>query len=122
VQSGIITPKEMDIARSIEMVIWVAVGGRGTLIGAILGTLLVNFAKSLLSESFPEIWLFFQGALFLLVVTALPSGIVGWLKTEGVQHWQALRGKRALQTYPSLEQDPEVNYERQHLSNRESDS
>jgi urea transport system permease protein len=82
-QTGIISPKAMDIAFSIEMVIWVAVGGRGTLVGAILGALVVNFAKSLLSEKFPEIWLFFQGALFLIVVTVLPDGIVGWLRSQG---------------------------------------
>jgi urea transport system permease protein len=78
VQSGIISPQVMDIAFSIEMVIWVAVGGRATLVGAILGAVLVNMARSLLSERFPDIWLFFQGALFLIVVTALPDGIIGW--------------------------------------------
>lgn len=78
VQSGIISPQAMDIAFSIEMVIWVAVGGRATLVGAILGAVLVNMARSLLSERFPDVWLFFQGALFLIVVTALPDGIIGW--------------------------------------------
>ncbi|PSN12626.1 urea ABC transporter permease subunit UrtC [filamentous cyanobacterium CCT1] len=78
VQSGIISPQFMDIAFSIEMVIWVAVGGRATLVGAILGAVLVNMARSLLSERFPDVWLFFQGALFLIVVTALPDGIIGW--------------------------------------------
>jgi urea transport system permease protein len=73
VQSGIITPSFMEVAFSIEMVIWVAVGGRGTLVGAILGTLIVGIARTLLSEQFPEIWLFFQGALFLIVVTVLPQ-------------------------------------------------
>lgn len=89
--TGIISPKAMDIAFSIEMVIWVAVGGRATLIGAIVGTLLVNFAKSLLSERFPEIWLFFQGGLFLVVVMALPTGLVGWARTTGKEwllRWQ----------------------------------
>ncbi len=78
VQSGIISPQFMDIAFSIEMVIWVAVGGRATLVGAILGAVLVNMARSLLSERFPDVWLFFQGALFLIVVTSLPDGIIGW--------------------------------------------
>ncbi|MGF1519971.1 MAG: urea ABC transporter permease subunit UrtC [Nodosilinea sp.] len=78
VQSGIISPQAMDIAFSIEMVIWVAVGGRATLVGAVLGAVLVNMARSLLSERFPDVWLFFQGALFLIVVTALPDGIIGW--------------------------------------------
>lgn len=121
VQSGIITPKAMDIAFSIEMVIWVAVGGRGSLVGAVLGTLIVNFAKSLLSEQFPEIWLFFQGALFLIVVTVLPDGIVGWLRTEGLELLRSLFKQKAVMTYPSLELDPEVQYERDTLGNRQSD-
>jgi urea transport system permease protein len=100
----------------------VAVGGRASLVGAIIGALLVNFAKSTLSAQFPEVWLFFQGALFLTVVTLLPSGIVGWLRTDGIQKLRALLGLRQpVATYPSLETDPEVNYERQSVGNRESD-
>jgi urea transport system permease protein len=121
VQSGIITPKAMDIAFSIEMVIWVAVGGRGTLVGAILGVLVVNFAKTILSEKFPEFWLFFQGALFLIVVTVLPSGLIGWLRADGIPLFRKLTGRPAiLLTYPSLEEDPEVQYERENLANRKS--
>jgi len=123
VQSGIITPKAMDVGFSIEMVIWVAVGGRGTLLGAILGALIVNFAKTLLSEQFPAFWLFFQGALFLIVVTVLPSGILGWLRTDGINGLRSLLGRPTpLITYPSLEADPEVQYERENLTDRESDS
>lgn len=115
-QTGIISPKAMDIAFSIEMVIWVAVGGRATLLGAILGTLVVNFAKSLLSEKFPEIWLFFQGALFLIVVTVLPDGIVGWLRNTVIERVRLLFGmRRQVITYPSLEEDPEVQRERENL-------
>ncbi|MGR3275454.1 urea ABC transporter permease subunit UrtC [Acaryochloris marina NIES-2412] len=118
VQSGIISPKTMDIAFSIEMVIWVAVGGRASLIGAILGALIVNFARSILTEQFPEIWLFFQGALFLVVVTVLPGGFVGWLRNEGQEMFRSLIGRpRRVMTYPSLAEDPEVEYERQNLSN-----
>jgi urea transport system permease protein len=113
IQSGIITPKSMDVAASIEMVIWVAVGGRATLVGAIVGTILVNFAKSILSEQFPAVWLFFQGGLFLLVVTALPDGIVGWVKTDGYELFQRLRGKRQLQTYPQVDLDESLQAERQ---------
>jgi urea transport system permease protein len=113
IQSGIITPKSMDVAASIEMVIWVAVGGRATLVGAIVGTILVNFAKSILSEQFPAVWLFFQGGLFLLVVTALPDGIVGWVKTDGSELFQRLRGKRQLQTYPQVDLDESLQAERQ---------
>jgi urea transport system permease protein len=112
VQTGIISPGTMNIAFSIEMVIWVAVGGRATLIGAILGALVVNFAKSLLSIKFPDIWLFFQGGLFLVVVLLLPDGILGWLRTEGVNAFTSLTGRRKAVTYPSLEEDPEAQYER----------
>lgn len=95
VQSGIISPQVMEIAFSIEMVIWVAVGGRATLVGAVLGAVLVNMARSLLSERFPEVWLFFQGALFLIVVTALPDGIIGWLRRQFGLQVQQLLGIRA---------------------------
>ena len=115
-QSQSISPRAMDIAFSIEMVIWVAVGGRATLIGAILGALLVNYGKSLLSEQFPEIWLFFQGALFLIVVTVLPDGIVGWVRSQGINLVKSLLGKRQqVATYPSLEEDPEMQIERETL-------
>lgn len=116
VQSGIITPKAMDIAFSIEMVIWVAVGGRGTLVGAALGALIVNFAKTLLSEQYPEFWLFFQGALFLLVVTVLPSGFLGLFNGENVAWLRSRFGfTPKLSTYPSLEKDLEVQHERKNL-------
>lgn len=118
-QTGIISPKAMDIAFSIEMVIWVAVGGRATLVGAVLGTLVVNFAKSLLSEQFPDIWLFFQGALFLIVVTVLPDGIIGWLRSRGFDQLMTLLGRRQIMTYPSLEEDPEVQRERENIGTRE---
>ena len=115
-QTGIISPKAMDIAFSIEMVIWVAVGGRATLVGAILGALVVNFAKSLLSEKFPEIWLFFQGGLFLLVVTALPDGVVGWWRSQGWEQVRSLLGwRKQVMTYPSLEEDPEIQREREEI-------
>lgn len=114
VQSGIISPQFMAVPFSIEMVIWVAVGGRGTLIGAILGALLINFAKSLVSEQLPETWLFIQGALFLLVVTSLPDGVVGWFRKGGPRHIQAMVGWPPLSpTYPGLDLDPEVAAERQ---------
>ncbi|WP_293142825.1 MULTISPECIES: urea ABC transporter permease subunit UrtC [unclassified Microcoleus] len=116
VQTGIISPKAMDIAFSIEMVIWVAVGGRATLSGAILGALLVNFGKSFLSEQFPEVWLFFQGALFLIVVTVLPDGLVGWVQYHDFEPIRRLfRKPKYVSTYPSLEQDPEVQHEKEEL-------
>ena len=75
--SGIISPSEMSISNSIDMAIWVAVGGRGNLIGAVLGAFLVNITKTLISENFPEIWPYFIGAIFVLVVLFLPRGVMG---------------------------------------------
>jgi urea transport system permease protein len=76
-QVGIINPSEMSPANSIEAAIWVAVGGRGTLVGAIAGAFLVNGAKSWFTVAFPEYWLFFLGAIFILVTLFLPRGVVG---------------------------------------------
>ncbi len=116
VQTGIITPKAMDVAFSIEMVIWVAVGGRSTLVGAVVGALIVNFAKTFLSEQFPAFWLFFQGALFLLVVTVLPSGLLGLLDSQTLLNLRASLGfPPKASTYPSLEEDPIVKYEQKNL-------
>jgi urea transport system permease protein len=78
---GIINPGEMSPAMSIEIAIWVAVGGRGTLVGAILGAFLVNGAKSWFTVAFPEYWLFFLGAIFIAVTLFLPQGVIGLLKT-----------------------------------------
>jgi urea transport system permease protein len=79
-QVGIISPANMAVVPSIEMVIWVAVGGRGTLIGAMVGAVAVGLARSYLSESFPEIWLFFLGGLFIGSVVLFPNGIVGSIR------------------------------------------
>ncbi len=78
-QVGIINPSEFSPANSIEIVIWVAVGGRGYLHGAILGAILVNYAKTYLTGAAPDIWLFFLGGLFIAVTVLLPKGIVGSL-------------------------------------------
>jgi urea transport system permease protein len=78
-QVGIINPSEFAPANSIEAVIWVAVGGRGTLIGAAIGAVLVNFAKTWLTGTFPDFWLYGLGALFILVTLFLPKGIIGAL-------------------------------------------
>lgn len=75
-QVGIISPAMLGIVPSIEMAIWVAIGGRGTLVGAIIGAILVNSAKSGLSETYPDIWSIFMGALFIGVVLFFPGGIV----------------------------------------------
>ena len=76
-QIGIINPSEFSPANSIEAVIWVAVGGRGTLVGAILGAVLVNFGKTIFTGALPELWLFALGALFILVTLLLPNGVLG---------------------------------------------
>jgi urea transport system permease protein len=78
-QVGIINPGEMSPANSIEIAIWVAVGGRGTLAGAALGAGLVNGAKSFFTQAFPEYWLFFLGLLFIVVTLFLPQGVLGLL-------------------------------------------
>ena len=75
-QVGIINPGEMSPAASIEMAIWAAVGGRGTLIGPIVGAFFVNGAKSGFTQVFPEYWLYFLGALFIVVTLLLPGGLV----------------------------------------------
>ncbi|MCE2880647.1 MAG: urea ABC transporter permease subunit UrtC [Comamonadaceae bacterium] len=82
-QVGIINPSEMSPAQSIEMAIWAAVGGRGTLIGPIVGAFVVNGAKSWLTVSAPEFWLYFLGALFIAVTLFLPTGIMGLLRDPG---------------------------------------
>lgn len=94
-QVGIISPSMMGIQPSVEMAIWVAVGGRGTLNGAVIGALAVNGAKSYLSESFPDIWLYFLGALFIGVVLFFPDGLAGL--------WQKFREKRTPEGNPFLE-------------------
>jgi urea transport system permease protein len=87
-QVGIINPTEFQPLNSIELVVWVAVGGRGTLYGAALGAVVVNYAKSTFTAVLPEVWLFVLGALFVLVTIALPRGLVGltarWRKVQHV--------------------------------------
>ena len=79
-QVGIINPSEMSPANSIEIAIWVAVGGRGTLAGAILGAGMVNGAKSFFTQAFPEYWLYALGLIFILVTLFLPRGLMGLLQ------------------------------------------
>jgi urea transport system permease protein len=79
-QVGIINPSEMSPANSIEIAIWAAVGGRATLIGPVVGAFIVNGAKSWLTVTYPEFWLYFLGALFIGVTLFLPDGVVGLIK------------------------------------------
>ena len=85
--AGIINPSEFAPGNSIEAVLWVAVGGRGTLIGPVIGAFIVNWAKTYLTGALPEVWLFALGALFIVVTLFLPKGVVGI--------WAQLRGNKA---------------------------
>ncbi len=82
-QEGLTSPSIFGVVPSIEMVIWTAAGGKTCLIGAVIGTILVNTAKSLLSENFPQIWLYFLGFLFIIVVRFFPKGFIGTLLRRG---------------------------------------
>ncbi len=84
-QVGIINPSEMSPTNSIEAAVWVALGGRGTLIGPLLGAGVVNGMKSWFTVAFPEYWLFFLGALFIIVTLYLPRGVIGLLKKRREQ-------------------------------------
>ena len=86
-QVGIINPSEFQPLNSIELVVWVALGGRATLYGAALGAVVVNYAKTTLTAAMPEVWLFALGAIFVLVTVALPKGIAGV--------WAQYRSRRA---------------------------
>jgi urea transport system permease protein len=79
-QVGIINPSEFSPLNSLELVIWVAIGGRATLYGAVIGAVLVNYAKTVFTAAFPEVWLFALGALFVLVTLFLPAGLAGLLQ------------------------------------------
>ena len=79
-QVGIINPSEFSPLFSIEIVVWVALGGRATLYGAVIGALLVNYAKTVFTGIMPDAWLFALGALFVLVTVFLPKGIAGLLQ------------------------------------------
>lgn len=96
-QVGFMSPSFVGIVPSIEMVIFCAVGGRMSLMGAVYGTLLVNWAKTTFSESFPELWLFAMGGLFIAVVMAFPNGLAGLYQTwvaPRISQW--LKNIRAL--------------------------
>ncbi|THF59429.1 urea ABC transporter permease subunit UrtC [Pseudothauera rhizosphaerae] len=89
-QVGFMSPSFVGIVPSIEMVIFAAIGGRMSLVGAVYGTLLVNFGKTYFSESFPDLWLFLMAALFIGVVMAFPNGLAGLYESH-VKPWLARR-------------------------------
>lgn len=82
-QVGIISPAEVGVVPSVEMIIWVAIGGKGTLIGPVLGALAVNSLKTTASENFPELWSYFIGVLFVVVILWLPGGVISLKEIPG---------------------------------------
>ena len=94
-QVGFMSPTFIGIVPSIEMVIFAAVGGRMSLIGVVYGSLLVNYGKSVFSESYPELWLFLMGGLFITVVMFFPNGLAG-IYTDLVKKYQQRKAKLAL--------------------------
>ena len=98
--AGVVSPALVGVVPSIEMVVWVALGGRNVLWGAIAGTLLVNFAKDEISSALPSLWLYGLGALFILAVSFLPAGIAGLFKAGSAEERVVRRylGRRKLET------------------------
>ncbi|MFP4463533.1 MAG: ABC transporter permease subunit, partial [Guyparkeria sp.] len=92
-QVGIINPGEFAPANSIEAVVWVAVGGRGTLLGAVLGAGVVNYGKTWFTAAFPEYWLFALGALFIVVTILMPRGLIG-VGADLLERWRGRRARR----------------------------
>ncbi|OLE63762.1 MAG: urea ABC transporter permease subunit UrtC [Deltaproteobacteria bacterium 13_1_20CM_2_69_21] len=109
-QVGIITPAKIGVLPSIEMVVWVAAGGRGTLYGAVLGAFGVNWIQSWLTTSYPDFWLLFLGGLFMGAVLFFPDGIVGALGRLGSRVHRILTKRRARATLdgPHLSQATHV--------------
>jgi urea transport system permease protein len=103
-QVGFMSPSFVGIVPSIEMVIFAAVGGRMSLIGAVYGALLVNFGKSYFSESFPTLWLVFMGALFIGVVMGFPNGLAGLYTTYVKPKFAAWRQKKAVPVATRVEE------------------
>jgi urea transport system permease protein len=95
-QVGIINPGELHPAVGIEIAIWVAVGGRGTLVGAIVGALAINAGKSWLTAAYPESWLFVLGTLFIVVTRFFPEGILRSAARAGSAAWARARRRTAL--------------------------
>ena len=108
-QVGFMSPSFVGIVPSIEMVIFAAVGGRMSLIGAVYGALLVNYGKTYFSETFPELWLFLMGGLFIAVVMFFPNGLAGLYEKYG---------KQALVTVKGMVLKPKAPAERSRMSTR----
>lgn len=100
-QVGFMSPSFVGIVPSIEMVIFAAVGGRMSLVGAVIGALLVNAGKTLFSENFPDLWLFMMAALFIGVTMAFPDGLAGLVENKLKPWWRRWRGKPAPEVAPA---------------------
>ncbi len=95
-QVGFMSPSFVGIVPSVEMVIFAAVGGRMSLVGAVYGTLLVNAGKTFFSESFPDLWLFLMAALFIGVTMAFPQGLAGlYVEAQVVPRWNACAPRKS---------------------------
>lgn len=106
-QVGFMSPSLVGIVPSIEMVIYAAVGGRMSLVGAVYGALLVNFGKTYFSETFPELWLFLMAAMFIGVVLAFPDGLAGVYNQRFKPWWVKVRtGRKAANRSSSVPSDP----------------
>jgi urea transport system permease protein len=100
-QVGFMSPSFVGIVPSIEMVIFAAVGGRMSLLGAVYGTLIVNFGKTYFSETMPELWLFLMGGLFIAVVMYFPNGVAGLWESHGKKWLAKLAPRRAPKAAPA---------------------
>jgi urea transport system permease protein len=118
-QVGFMSPSFVGIVPSIEMVIFCALGGRLSILGAVYGTLLVNFAKTSFSESFPELWLFAMGALFIGVVMAFPNGLAGIYQTYIEP--RLISKKKGYEKEDSEKEDPKKKDENPALANSEEE-
>ncbi|ONG41735.1 urea ABC transporter permease subunit UrtC [Alkanindiges hydrocarboniclasticus] len=105
-QVGFMSPSFVGIVPSIEMVIFAAVGGRLSLLGAVYGTLLVNFGKTYFSESFPELWLFLMGGLFIVVVMFFPNGLAGLYDKYAKPYFSAKKTKSPASSSVVVEHSP----------------
>lgn len=108
---GVISPAMIGIVPSIEMVIGAAIGGRESIMGAVAGTVFLNIAKDRISSAFPEIWMYVVGALFILVVLAMPGGVAGWLTSiyHDPPQWLTKLISKYLKRSPVVEESPATN-------------
>lgn len=105
-QVGIVSPANMGVVPSIEMVLWVAIGGRGTLAGAVVGAVVVSWGRSFFSESYPESWLYLLGTMFIASVVFLPRGVVGSLAQLSSRLGERLRERRGTASASEAEAAP----------------